>query len=104
MAGFNEATRLVRDRSEWPESAPPYRQAMPATLSSNQLFAAVFSQLCFHVVQAIDSGAQRRLINDARSLSIRDLDTKIHFHLALFLSDDGLNNRRGLLCSTVVFP
>ena len=73
-----------------------------ATLSSNQLFTAIpLSQHRFHFVQAINGGAHLHLINDARSLGIRNLAPKIHLHLTLFLGDDGLNDRRGLLWSGV---
>ena len=74
---------------------------MPATLSSYQLFTTVLSQHRFHFTQSIDGGAHLRLINDARSFSIHDLASKIHLHLTLFLGDDGLNGRRGLLWSGV---
>ena len=77
---------------------------MPATLSSNQIFTTPLSQLRFHLVQAIDSGAHLRLINDARCLGIRDLAPKIHLHLSLFLGDNGLNDRRGLLWDDVSLP
>ena len=74
----------------------------PATLSSNQLCAAIpLLQHRFHVVQAIDCRAHLRLISYARCFRIRDAAAKIHLHLALFLGDDGLNDRRGLLWSGV---
>jgi hypothetical protein len=74
---------------------------MPATLSSNQLFTILLSQHLFHFVQAIDSGAHLRLINDARCLGARDLAPKIHLHLSLFFGDNSLNDRRGLLWNAV---
>jgi hypothetical protein len=92
---------LHENRSECPEAALPYRQAIPATLSSNKLFVSLLLQHRFHFIQAIDSGAHLRLINDARSVSIHGAAAKIHLHLALFLGDDGLNDRRGLLWSGV---
>ena len=77
---------------------------MPATLSSNQLFTTLLPQHRFHFIQAIDGGAHLRLINDARSFGIHDLASKIHLHLSLLLGDDGLNDGRSLLWSTVVLP
>jgi len=71
--------------------------AILATLSSNPLFTPVLPQHRFHVVQAINSGAHLRLIQDAGCLGGRDLAPKIHLHLALLLGDDGLNDRRSLL-------
>lgn len=75
--------------------------AMPATLSRNQPFTILLSQHRFHVVQAIDCRAHLRLISYARCLCIGDLASKIHLHLALFLGDNGLNDRRGLFWSDV---
>ena len=74
---------------------------MPATLSRNQPFTILLSQHRFHVVQAIDSGAHLRLINDDRSFSIGNLAPKIHLHLSLCFGDNGLNDRRGLLWNAV---
>ena len=74
---------------------------MSATLSSNQLLTTLLLQHRFHVVQAIDCRAHLRLISYARCFRIRDAAAKIHLHLALFLGDDGLNDRRGLLWSGV---
>ncbi|MHA6327294.1 hypothetical protein [Roseivivax sp. CAU 1753] len=76
--------------------------AMPATLSSNQLFAIPLLQHRFHFVQAIHGGAHLRLIHDARSISIRNLASKIHLHLTLFLGDDGLNDGRGFFWNAVI--
>jgi hypothetical protein len=75
---------------------------MLATLSSNQLFAIPLPQHRFHFIQAIDSGAHLRLVNDARSFSIRNLASKIHLHLTLFLGDDGLNDGRGFWWNAVI--
>lgn len=69
---------------------------MPATLSRNQPFTILLSQHRFHVVQAIDSRAHLRLIIHAHCLGIRNLAPKIHFHLSLLFSDNGLNGRHGL--------
>lgn len=74
---------------------------MPATLSRNQPFTILLSQHRFHVLQAIDCRAHLRLISYARCLCIGDLASKIHLHLALFLGDNGLNDRRGLFWSDV---
>jgi hypothetical protein len=79
----------------------PARQAILATLSRNQPFTILLSQHRFHFVQAIDCRAHLRLISYARSFRIHDAAAKIHLHLALFLGDDGLNDRRGLLWSGV---
>jgi len=68
---------------------------MPAALSSNQLFAIRLPQHSFHFVQAIDCRAHLSLISYARSFRINDAAAKIHLHLALFLSNNGLNDRRG---------
>jgi len=87
---------LLRACSEWQLPALPDRQAMPTTLSSNQLFTILLSQHLFHVVQAINGGAHLRLINNARSFRIHDLTSKIHLHLTRFLSDHSLNDGRGL--------
>ncbi len=84
-----------------PESVLPDKQAMSATLSSNQLLTTVLSQHRFHFIQAIDSRAHLRLINDARSFGIHDLAAKIHLHLSLFFGDNGLNDRRGLLWNAI---
>jgi len=59
------------------------------------------TQQRFHVVQAIDRGAQLRLIAFARCLSTCDPDTKIHLHLSMFLGDDGLTDGRGFLWNAV---
>jgi hypothetical protein len=88
-------------RSELPVPALPDKQAMSATLSRNQPFTILLSQHRFHFVQAIDCRAHLRLISYARSFRIHDAAAKIHLHLALFLGDDGLNDRRGLLWSGV---
>ena len=77
---------------------------MPATLSSNQLFTTPLPQHRFHFIQAIDGGAHLRLINDARSFSIRNLAPKIHLHLALFLGDEGLNDGRSFLWGDIGLP
>ena len=80
------------------------KQAMSATLSSNQLLTTVLSQHRFHFIQAINCGAHLRLINFARSFSIHDLASKIHLHLALFLGDNGLNDRRNLRLGDIGLP
>jgi len=77
---------------------------MSATLSRNQPFTILLSQHRFHFVQAIDGGAHLRLINDALGLRTDDLTLKIHLHLSLFLGDDSLNDRRGLLWGDVGLP
>ena len=77
------------------------KQSISAMLSSNKLFAIPLLQHRFHFVQAIDGGAHLRLIIHPHCLGIRKLSPKIHLHLALFLGDDGLNDRRGLLWSGV---
>ena len=74
---------------------------MPATLSSNQLFAIPLSQHRFHIVQAINGRAHLRFIDCARNLRIRDLAPKIHLHLSLFLGDNVLNDGRGLLWNNI---
>ena len=90
--GFLRIADLRASRSEGLVIALPDRQAMPATLSSNQPLAFTLSQHRFHIVQAIDGGTHLRLTSGARYLGIRDLAPKIHLHLPLFLSDDSLNN------------
>ena len=65
---------------------------MSATLSSNQLLTTLLLQHRFHVVQAMDSRAHLGLIIHARCLGIRNLAPKIHFHLSLFLGDNGLRS------------
>ena len=77
---------------------------MPATLSRNQPFTILLSQHRFHFVQAIDCRAHLRLIIDARSSESATWPSKIHLHLALFLGDNGLNDRRGLLWGDVGLP
>jgi hypothetical protein len=87
------------------KSALPDVQAMLATLSSNQLFTAIaLLQHRLHVVQAIDSRAQLSFIIHAHCLGIRNLAPKIHFHLSLFLGDNGLNDGRGLFWGDVGLP
>ena len=77
---------------------------MPATLSSNQLFAIPLSQHRLYVVQAIDSRAHLRHIIHAHCLGIRNSAPKIHLHLSLFLGDYGLNDRRSLLWGDIGLP
>ena len=91
----------VRTCNESPLSALYDRQTMPTALPVNWLFATLLLQHRFHFVQAIDCRAHLRLISYARSFRIHDAAAKIHLHLALFLGDDGLNDRRGLLWSGV---
>lgn len=74
---------------------------MPASLSSNQLFAIPLPQHRFHVVQAIDCRAHLGLIIHAHCLGICNPALKIHLYLSLFLGDNGVNDRRGLLWSGV---
>lgn len=89
----------VRTCNESPLSALYDRQTMPTALPVNWLFATLLLQHRFHFVQAIDCRAHLRLI--IHCVGIRNLALKIHLHLALFLGDDGLNDRRGLLWSGV---
>ncbi len=55
----------VRMRFERPVSPPPCKNNTLFILSSNQIFAAVFSQHRFHLIQAFDSGAHLHLITRA---------------------------------------
>lgn len=77
---------------------------MPTTLSSNQPFTTVLLQHRFHFVQPINGGAHLRIIIHPHCLDIRKLSPKIHLHLALFLGDNGLNDRRGLLWNYIRLP
>ena len=91
-------------RFERPVSPPPCKNNTLFILSSNQIFAAVFSQHRFHLIQAFDSGAHLHLITRARCFDIHNLATKIQLHLSLFLGDNGLDDGRGLLWGDVDLP
>ena len=82
-------------------SRPVNRHTILATLSGNQLLTTILSQHRFHIVQAIDGRTHLRLIIHTRCLGLRNLAAKIHFHLPLFLGDNGLNDRRGLLWGAI---
>lgn len=103
-SAFYFTTLSARACKESPLSTLRDRQAILATLSSNQLFTTVLPQHRFHFVQAIDSGAHLRLIYYARCLCIGDLTPKIHLHLSLFFGDNGLNDRRGFFWGGVGLP
>jgi hypothetical protein len=70
----------------------------------NKFLAISLSQHRFHLVQAVDSGAHLRLINDVRRLSSGDRAPEIHRHLTLFLCDYGLNDGRGLFRDDPALP
>ena len=80
------------------------RHTILVRLSSNQLIAIPLLQHRFHFIQSIDSRAHLRLIIHAHGLGICNLAPKIHFHLSLFLSDNGLNDRRSLLWGDISLP
>lgn len=101
MSAIRSPTSPYRTCSKGQLSALLDKQAMSATLSSNQLLTTVLSQHRFHFIQSIDGGAHLRLIYYARCLCIGDLAPKIHLHLTLFLGDDGLNDGRGFLWNAV---
>jgi hypothetical protein len=104
MSAFYFTALFARACKESSLSALRDRQAMPATLSSNQLLTTPLPQHRFNLIQAVDGGAHLRLINYARSFSIHDLTPKIQLHLSLFLGDDGLDDGRGLLWGDVDLP
>ena len=96
MSAFYFTALSARAYRESPFFTLRDKKSISATLSRNQSFTILLSQHRFHFIQSIDGGAHLRLINDDRSFSIHDLTLEIHLHLAQFLSDHSLNDRRGL--------